>query len=501
MKRSFASPAVALTALLLAAQSQAGEQEARLELQRGMYLQYTRGDPEGALRAYERASTSKELSEQAAARTRELIRVLGTKAPLVAARTRLDTKAEKSVDLGEARLMPAECEIVGRLDFRALMASPFASDLKVEAELESDGIDLEELADKIGFQPLRDISTVSMCATLDEKGTADMPVKEWLIIARGNFEGFAPGRLAAVLGAVSKDSVTVRRRTIKGTEALVLRIPLEVDTKRMEKVAIARPEKNLLMVGEPRALERALSVRNGKAAAVTANIALKPVLERIPSGATLWIAATTGQIIDKLKKAGKGLNLPAKMPDLEGMLLTVTLGNDIDVSAATRADDTESAKLLADIARGLIALAQLAPVDDPEVKKLLSGIRLEAKGLELLASIRVPGELVRREMTESRREEEEEKEIGRKVVKRRVKRIKLRLTLQKGDKKTVEHELCPGDGDQTGKLDVETEPAGVVRSSVDVDGHLVIEALKPGRAAITAKCGPGARLDAEVEVR
>ncbi|RLB57575.1 MAG: hypothetical protein DRI34_07435 [Deltaproteobacteria bacterium] len=467
----------------------AGETGAHLALQRGLYLQYTRGDAREALRAYQQAAAEPALAEAALLRRQELLQVLGRGSESESLLALAGVPARLQDTLGQARLLPGQCEVVGRLDLQAVLKSRFVGQLEVKDQIEAGGIKLEELRRKLGFDPFSDISAVSFCATLAENPAGEMPVDNWLVVVEGRFPGFEPGALASLLGDRGQDSFTIKRRRLQGTDTLQIRLPLDQDPRRMQTVAVARPDEKLLLVGQPRTLECALAARAGRVAGLWGNRALRPVLERIPGGTTLWVAAMPGHMFDKLKKAGAVTGLPAKLPELDGLLLTVTLGRDIVVSAATRASDAESARLLADLTRGLLAVARLAPLDDELVRQVLGSIKVEAKDLDLQASVRVPGELVEREMKLERQQRQ----------KKRVQRIKLHLVMKPGEKKTLRHQACS----QAGKISLEkitTRPRGVVDCRVDTAGRLALTALKPGLARVEIDCGPGTSMKVEVEV-
>lgn len=478
-----------LPALALGGRAGAGESGARLALQRGLYLHYTRGDARGALRAYRQAAAEPQLAEPALLRRQELLRALGRPDEAASLLALTTMPAGVRDTLGPAKLLPAQCEVVGRLDLQAVLKSRFAGQLKVKAQIEADGVKLDELRQRLGFDPLSDISTISFCATLAENPQGPLPVDNWLVVVEGKFAGFEPAALASLLGASGRDSFAIKHRRVHGADILQIRLPFDQDPQRMQTVAVARPDEQTLLAGENRTLERALAARAGRVAGLWGNRTLRPVLQRIPRGATLWVAAMPGHMLDKLKKVGDVAGLPAKLPELAGLLVTVTLGQDIDVSAATRAGDAESAKLLADLTRGLLAVAQLAPLDDELARKVLASIKVDARGLDLQASVKVPGELVEREMKRQQRQRRE----------RRVKRIKLRLTMKPGEKRTLQHQACVGAGPAS-VMKMRVEPPGIVECRLDSQSRLTISARRAGRARIRVDCGSSATMKVKVTV-
>jgi hypothetical protein len=393
MKKSIYAIAILLCLPLTAVAAQSRLMAAQQAYQEGLFLQRTTGDLDKALAAFDRAleaatdAEDPDLVESALLRRSEIFQLLGRSEELVTtiAALRNETSA-KDADLGPARFFPPESEFLFHIDLEKLWATPLLKELGVEAEIK--GEDIEKMKALLGFDPLKDLHEITIGATLGDN--EEMPVDYWIIEARGNLKDFDPDKVVAAQKEAAS-GFGLKTEKIHGVKAYSFRVPLDQDPKHMMAIAFARLDDSTFLLGDRKSVGSTLAARAGKAPGLRANPKLTQVAARIPAGATFWLAGTPDRILDKIKKFE---GVPKNLPAIEGVLLTGTLAKDFAMTASAWAGDAESAAMLGDVLRGLVALAQFAPMDEPEVKKVIRSLSVATEGLRVSVSATIPGELM-----------------------------------------------------------------------------------------------------------
>ncbi|MBW1811028.1 MAG: pilus assembly protein N-terminal domain-containing protein [Deltaproteobacteria bacterium] len=369
---------------------------AELAYQEGLFHQRTDGNLDRAMAAYDRAleaATDAEngnLVESILLRRSEVFKLQGRSTELEStiAAFRKKTEAKDAV-LGPARFFPPESEIIVHIDLTKLWAAPLLNDLGIKDEIKIDNLD--QLTGLLGFNPLKDLRQVTIGANLPEDENK-LP-KHWLIQVKGNLKKFDPVKLVESQKK-QLTNLVLKTHTIHGVKVLSYRIPLDQDPKQMMTVGLARLDDTTVLAGDLKGLEYTLAARAGKNPGLRANPKLVQITSRIPENTTFWIAGTLKRVMAKIKELDELPFLPKNLPELEGVLLTGTLTENVSVSATTWVADKQSAKMLGDILAGLLALAHLAPVDEPLAKEAINSLTVKTEDRQITISARLPGKLI-----------------------------------------------------------------------------------------------------------
>ncbi|MBN2494597.1 MAG: hypothetical protein JXR96_08420 [Deltaproteobacteria bacterium] len=387
--------------LLVPGRLLAGPGEAADAYQRGMYLQVSAGDLDGALEAYGAAlahASSAELRNAILLRMSECLRWQGREQEVPALLARLD--ASRAGSLGAAASFPRDLDLLLHVDLASLRRSPLVGDLidRKELDVELNGEDLREVAALLGIDPLADIHRLTLGIAFS--GQKDRPVSCWVAQLEGDLARLRS--LDALARALAEEeglgAVSVKRRKMAGrdVETAELRSPDPPGGK--QELAMARLDAQTVIVGQPEGVADVLEARAGHRAGLGTARALQPMLESLPSGASLWLVASPQRILGMLERFGEDLELPAEMPELSGLALGARVEKDLELFASAWAADDESARTLGDLARGGLALLRLAASAeakaDPEIDQLLRSLHLEIRERELRLDARLPGGLV-----------------------------------------------------------------------------------------------------------
>jgi hypothetical protein len=267
----------------------------------------------------------------------------------------------------------AEAKWVVHADLDAVMASRtgrFIAAHKAEMDLGP----LEEFKKKTGLDAFRDIHGVTVY------GTTESP-DEAVAIIHGN------DKVESAVNALMAGDETVAKVELGGRAVFRW---TEDGSDRYGYLKRGDGNSHMFVVSKASSqLERALKVMDGGGASM-ATVKDGPMASLPRRGAMVYVvmrdldsaAAFGPKILRTAKNARAELG-----EDEEGLYgeLRITAG------------EAEDAKNIADFGRGLIALGKMASQGDPELKDLvqvMEGIKLEAKGTELMASFRIGNELL-----------------------------------------------------------------------------------------------------------
>jgi hypothetical protein len=392
--------------IAFAATSAAGRQpatamSAKLAYQEGLFFQRTVGHLEKALKSYDRAleaatdAEDSRLLESILLRRAECYKLLGreNQQQTIIAALQKEKKAT-AARLGAARFFPPESDMIVQVDLAALLASLSLLDkLNLKAEIGSE--EIEKTFELLGFDLLKDLHKVTVGITLSDSET--MPAERWLIHAEGRFSGFRPDRLIEV-GKKLAPGVLPRTKKIHGVNVLVFKVPLPQEKVKVMTVGVAFLDDSEILAGDLKVLKSALATRAGKAPGLSANPRLARLIGQVPENSTFWLAGVPTQIINKIQKMEHMHfpGLPKNLPEVAGLMLSghITETEGFEAVALAFTEDLQSARLLGDICKGALALAQLVPVDEPLVQKLLDSLRVETQEREVKVSITLPGNLI-----------------------------------------------------------------------------------------------------------
>jgi len=272
--------------------------------------------------------------------------------------------------------LPAECDAVFGINVQKFVASPFFAKIE-EQHGEKIGEDLAEFIAKTGVDPRNDIDyIIAGGRKLDQKG-------EGVAIAVGDFN------TAAITTFIKTQGVPIE---VNYEGATVLMIPEKNGTK-LEK-GIAFLSESEIAMGDLESLKDVLDVRSGNALGIESNPTIEPLLVSLNPAEMFWFAGDASRILDK---APTDTPLGGNLSAIQNVVGTLSLTDAVQGQITATARDVDSATKLADIAKGFIALGQLAVEQSPqhrELTELLQGIRITQEENRIQLLVNFPIELL-----------------------------------------------------------------------------------------------------------
>jgi hypothetical protein len=275
--------------------------------------------------------------------------------------------------VGEALILPADAKFVMGFDVKRFAASPFYERFKAQRGMQPAA--LEELEAKTGLNPARDLDQIVVAGT-GVRGAG-------VAVALGHFDLYKLGRAIEASGkaqGTSYEGVTVYNFSEESKQPL----------------SLALVDESTLVLGPTDQVTQALASRTRGETPLKTNTALMARVEKIQPGSTFWmvgdqslLASLPTSIPGPGGSAGGGsLALPA----LLGLTVTGDLDPQVSLAVTGEAKDAAAAKNLADIVRGLVAMASLQAAQKPELSQLASAVSVATEENRVLVSARIPYE-------------------------------------------------------------------------------------------------------------
>jgi hypothetical protein len=239
------------------------------------------------------------------------------------------------------------------------------------------GSDLAEFIQKTGVDPRKDIRYVVAASrpSGEKKGNG-------VVIA----EAHKAFDSVAITSFISTKTKPIE---LKYADAIVLMIP-ETDGSSVEK-GIAFLSNKEIALGELTALKSVLDTRKSGGQSVLNNPVLGPMLQAINPDDMFWFAGDPTNI---LAKAPANTPLGGNISAITQVFGTLNLTDAVDGTVTVTAKDEASATKLADVARGLVALGQLASDQNPELAGLVQGITVKQNVEKITLKLNFPIEVL-----------------------------------------------------------------------------------------------------------
>jgi hypothetical protein len=269
----------------------------------------------------------------------------------------------------EGLVLPADARFVMGVDVKRLTASPL---YKKQAALRPDAF--RDLEARTGVNPERDVETLLVAG-----GAAD----HGLALFVGTFDR---ARLARTIETEKKAQVTWK--DVQGTTVYLFH--------EGEKGAGAAAflDDRRLVVGSAAAVEAAVAARVQGGAGLKANLALTSLLERVKPGSTFWMVGDQSLLANLPKSVPMGGESNVTLPALKSVVVTGDLDPLVSVAITGDATDEPSAKNLADVVRGLVAIVSMQSAQKPELKELASAVSVTTEASRVQVNARIPYELI-----------------------------------------------------------------------------------------------------------
>jgi hypothetical protein len=280
---------------------------------------------------------------------------------------------------GEALILPKDSRFVMGFDVKRFTASPFYSRFAKERGMKPDA--LEQLEARTGLDPARDIDQIVIAgAGPGRKGSPG------LAVAFGRFDLYRLGRAIETEGkalGTTHEGVTVYSFADGEPRAL----------------AVAFLDESSLVMGAKDEVLAAISSRTRNETPLKGNTALMALVEKVRPGSTFWMVGDQSLLASlptSLPAPGASADGAATMtlPALTGLTVTGDLDPQVSLAITGEAKDALAAKNLADVVRGLVAMASLQAQQKPELQQLASAISVATEENRVLVNARFPYEML-----------------------------------------------------------------------------------------------------------
>jgi len=261
------------------------------------------------------------------------------------------------------RWLPAGSQAVFGMNVKKFIDSPFYKHIEAKRGDRMDA-DLQDFIAKTGVDPQKDLDYI-----LAAGRTANQTKGEGVAIAVGNFN------TAAISTFINTKGAPIEVPYKKGK---VLMIP-ESDGNKLEKGIAYLSEKEIAL-GDLESLKQVLDIQAGDAAGIdTTN--LGQLLRSVDPQEMFWFA---GDATAVMAKAPVNTPLGSNLSSLQTIFGTLDLAEVVNGKITARAKDSQSAKKLADVVRGFVALGQLAAsnAQNGEFANLVGQITLQVDSTE-----------------------------------------------------------------------------------------------------------------------
>jgi hypothetical protein len=276
----------------------------------------------------------------------------------------------------EALVLPADSTFVVGLDVKRFTASPFYKKYGRKGAPPN----FEDLEAKTGINPERDLERVVLA------GNKAMERGEPLALVSGSFDRYKLGRALETKKGVTwkKDHGATLYLFAEGGKGAH---------------ALAFLDDHTLLLGGQGAVEATLASHAEGTRALRTNALLMDLLSRVKPGSTFWMVGDQALLANLPKTlptpgGGQGSSSEMTLPALKTLTVTGDLDPVVSFEITGGASDEAAAKNLADIVRGLVAMAALQANQRPELKSLASAVSVTTESNQVHVSARFPYELL-----------------------------------------------------------------------------------------------------------
>jgi hypothetical protein len=279
----------------------------------------------------------------------------------------------------EGLALPADTQFVMGFDVHRFVASPFYQRFGKDRQGQGRPAAFTELEEKTGLNPERDVDRIVVAGRAADKGP-----EGGVVLVSGRFDRTRLSR------AIETEGKGV---TFKGHEGTTLYLFREGVGARAGAVAFL--DDDTLVMGPRASVEATISNHAGGRAPVRSNAALVALLESVKPGSTFW-AVGDQSVLSRLPlsipgAAGQG---SLALPPVKSVVVTGDLDPMVAVELTGEAVDGKAAQNLADVVRGLVALASLQASQKPELKELASAVSVTTDATRVHVNLREPYELI-----------------------------------------------------------------------------------------------------------
>jgi hypothetical protein len=276
-------------------------------------------------------------------------------------------------------ILPADTRFVVGLDVRRFVQSELYATSQGRRAMRPEAF--AQLEETTGLNPERDLDQVVIAGGPPAANGRRQP---GLVLVNGRFDRYKLSR------AIETSGKGVTWKDHQGTTVYMFR------EGRKGADAAAFLDDDTLVFGSQPAVEAAITSRAGGTAPLRTNATLMALLERVRPGSTFWMVGDQSLLANlpsTIPAPGGSEGSSLQLPAVRNLIVTGDLDPQIAVEATAETADEAAAKNLADVVRGLLALAALQGNQKPELKELASSVNVSTEVNQVHLNARIPHEL------------------------------------------------------------------------------------------------------------
>lgn len=279
----------------------------------------------------------------------------------------------------EGLALPGDTQFVMGFDVHRLVASPFYQRFGKDPQGQGRPPGFAQLEEKTGLNPERDVDRIVFGGRAVDKGP-----EGGVVLVSGRFDRTKLSR------AIETEGKGVTFKSHEGTTVYLFR-----EGQGARSGAVAFLDDDTLVLGPRESVEATITNYAGGKAPVRGNAALIALLESVKPGSTFW-AVGDQSVLSRLPlsvpgAAGQG---SITLPPVKSVVVTGDFDPMVAVELTGEAVDNKAAQNLADVVRGLVALASLQASQKPEMRELASAVSVTTEAARVRVNLRVPYELI-----------------------------------------------------------------------------------------------------------
>jgi hypothetical protein len=266
----------------------------------------------------------------------------------------------------ELAYIPQDARMVAYANIREIMSSQLRQKLRDLQTTSPDGSQ-RRFQDETGIDVENDIDyVIASSAGADGDAQGERP----LMLARGRFDTARIENLIQERGGVVEEYAGKR-----------------VLTQPDKQFTVAFVEPDLVAVGSPEAIHRAIDTKTGSAN-VRGNAEVMRMVRDVDTG-TAWAVARFDAIGARWSGA-----LPSQLPPINWVALTSHIDGGVRGTMHAETRDEASAQNLQDVIRGMMALARLQVAQHAELAAFVDSLELSGHDKTVTLGFSVPAEVV-----------------------------------------------------------------------------------------------------------
>ncbi len=269
------------------------------------------------------------------------------------------------------RYLPSDTKAIFGINVQKFIGSTVYADIMRKHEQQI-GTDLTEFITMTGVDPRKDVDYIIGAGRPSQAKGAGV------VIAVGRFTP------ATIINFINSKVTPIK---VDYAGATVLMVP---ETNKLEK-GIAFLSDQEIALGDLESLKAVLDVRNG-ALGVLNNATMKDLLNKVSPEEMFWFAGD-GSVLAQVPAKVQFVPTLAAIQSVFG---TLNLNGTISGKVSVLAKDETAAGQLADFARGIIALGNLAGGQNPVLADLARGVQISQSASQFDISITLPYDILQK---------------------------------------------------------------------------------------------------------